>query len=183
MRTFLAWPCCSNTIQALKHHDPFIPPRAAIAPSAKLDHYIHAAERACLGRTVTPSPVFAHATTAPTLRNDRPNKVIVYGGRFSPPHIGHMSLLCHAFAVTDDTVIAAMIVPLHPVTNNTTLKLSKAYRKVLWQHDVLGRFAWVFQDPTPCTGDRRLTRNDEHNRVSRLIQDMKRQAKRDGYNL
>lgn len=94
-----------------------------------------------------------------------------------------MSLLCHAFAATDDIVIAVMIVPLQPVTNNTTLKLSRADRKVLWQHDVLGRFAWVFQDPTLCTGDRRLTRNDEHNRVSRLIRDMKRQAKRDGYNL
>lgn len=72
---------------------------------------------------------------------------------FNPPHLVHMSLLCHAFAASDDTVIAAAIAPLQPATNTSTLKLTKAGRKALWEHDTLNRFAWVCEDPTPCTGD------------------------------
>ncbi len=87
--------------------------------TAPLEGYLEAAYST---ETATKRRFFAEATTTttttsttssvPTLSRGRINRILVYGGCFNPPHIGHMRLLTHAYAHTRDiNVIAAVVLP------------------------------------------------------------------------
>src|SRR5271154_1353613 len=87
----------------------------------------------------------------PLLRKDRVNRVLSYYGSFNPPHVGHLSVLRHAFESSPDLNIVAGIVLPMPVEHierknyrlGRCLVLSGKQRSELWKRDA--RFpAWAF---------------------------------------
>src|SRR5271167_970439 len=49
----------------------------------------------------------------PLLSKDRANRVLIYPGSFNPPHIGHLSVLRHAFESSPDlNIVAGIVVPV-----------------------------------------------------------------------
>ena len=87
----------------------------------------------------------------PLLSKDRVNRVLLYPGSFNPPHVGHLSVLRHAFESSPDLNIVAGIVLLMDVErieeknyqSGRHLVLSLKQRSELWKRDA--RFpAWAF---------------------------------------
>jgi len=87
----------------------------------------------------------------PLLSKDRVNRVLVYPGSFNPPHVGHLSVLRHAFESSPDLNIVAGIVLPQPAEHiekkndqsDRCLMLSTEQRLELWKRDA--RFpAWAF---------------------------------------
>jgi Cytidylyltransferase-like len=87
----------------------------------------------------------------PLLSKNRVNRVLVYPGSFNPPHVGHLSVLRHAFESSPDLNIVAGIIRPMPVEHikgknfqsGRCLVLSEKQRLELWKRDV--RFpAWAF---------------------------------------
>lgn len=134
----------------------------------KLDYYIERAERFCYQKPTTPTCVFANAATAPFPRENRSNKILMYGSRFVSPHLGHMSLLCQAHAATDDTVVAVMVVPNDSFAATGKLSLTKLDRKALWNHEVLDDFAWIHVDPAAVMSAWKGDRDREEERLEEV---------------
>ena len=97
------------------------------------------------------------SVNAPTLLKDQVNRVIIYRGCFSPPHVGHLTLLKHAFehGGRDLNIIAAIIKPVggcsRPATakcSGKTIAFSLDERLALWNKDKrLPEWAWVYEGP------------------------------------
>jgi glycerol-3-phosphate cytidylyltransferase-like family protein len=93
----------------------------------------------------------ANKCNVPLLSKDKVNRVMIYGGAFNPPHVGHLGVLCHAFQSSSDlNIVAGMVYSLEVdqlagknCRSNRRLVLSKRQRSELWERDV--RFpAWAF---------------------------------------
>jgi hypothetical protein len=87
----------------------------------------------------------------PLLSKDRVNRVLMYPGSFNPPHVGHLSVLRHAFESSPDlNIVAGIVLPMaveHIEEKNyrsgRCLVLSREQRSELWKRDA--RFpAWAF---------------------------------------
>ena len=86
----------------------------------------------------------------PLLSKDNVNRVLLYPGSFNPPHVGHLSVLRHAFDSSPDLNIVAGIVLQMAVEHieeknyrsGRRLVLSLEQRSELWKRDA--RFpAWA----------------------------------------
>ena len=93
----------------------------------------------------------ANKCKVPLLSKDKVNRVMVYVGAFNPPHVGHLSVLCHAFQSSPDlNIVAGLVYPasvgLIKTKNffsNRRLVLSEEQRSELWERDA--RFpTWAF---------------------------------------
>jgi hypothetical protein len=123
---------------------------------ALLSHYILLAEAQLTPHPPRTIPVFSSISgvTAPTLQNDRENRILFYPGCFNPPHAGHAALLWHTYLLTDASTIAVFIYYLPDESlsskENTSKKSGKDFilphfqRRQLWKDDILSRFTWVF---------------------------------------
>lgn len=90
----------------------------------------------------------------PTLIKGQTNRIIIYRGCFSPPHLGHLRILTHAFlrGGRDLNAIAAIVFPVdgkgRPATVKSSLKtltFTKTERVALWKHDErTPAWAWVY---------------------------------------
>jgi hypothetical protein len=87
----------------------------------------------------------------PLLRKGEVNRVLLYAGSFNPPHVGHLSVLRHAFESSPDlNIVAGIVLPMSvehiEVKNYWTdrcLVLSRKQRSELWKRDA--HFpAWAF---------------------------------------
>ncbi|KAH7377257.1 hypothetical protein BKA66DRAFT_588798 [Pyrenochaeta sp. MPI-SDFR-AT-0127] len=121
--------------------------------AASLDDYIQSAERAVLPEWHWRPTIFNNGQLGnlPTLEQGPTNRIMIFCGKFNPPHRGHLELLCHAFMRTDARTIAVMILPgIHsssprPIASNGTSTILSSKRIMeLWQDEILGRFAWVW---------------------------------------
>ena len=119
----------------------------------------------------------ANKCKGPLLSKDKVNRVMIYVGAFNPPHVGHLSVLCHAFQSSADlNVVAGLVYPLSVdyivsknYHSNRRLVLSERQRSELWEKDV--RFpAWAF---APRTYD---TLKDLQTKIASA-------AKKDGYEI
>lgn len=129
--------------------------------------------------------IFRHApnVTAPTLRSNQENRVLVFPGAFNLPHLGHARLLWHTYLSLDDKTIAVMILPMSR-SSVSKKKLTKAanckdkrsftlgpyQRRQLWQDDVLGRFVWVWP-------------GDECDRSSEFLRYIQKSASEDEFHI
>ena len=90
---------------------------------------------------------------APTLVRGLTNRILVYKGKFSPPHLGHLGMLRHAFnhSGRDLNLIAAIVQPMisggRPVTSKAsgkTVDFTQEERIALWNNDAaFPEWAWV----------------------------------------
>jgi hypothetical protein len=117
----------------------------------------------------------------PLLSKDRVNRVLVYPGSFNPPHVGHLSVLRHAFESSPDlNIVAGIVLPLdveHIERKNYAsgrcLVLSRNQRSELWKRDA--RFpAWAF---APHYGSSMWPEEKE------LEKKIANAAKKDGYEI
>jgi len=85
---------------------------------------------------------------APTLTPHTVNRILVYPGKFNPPHYGHLATLHDGFHNTgaDLNLIVAMIVPRGDGYTDH-LQLTKSERANLWRgaDDYLSDYYWVFE--------------------------------------
>jgi hypothetical protein len=88
---------------------------------------------------------------APLLSKGKVNRVLIYGGAFNPPHVGHLGTLCHAFQNSPDlNIVAGIIYPMDADyiedknrSSKRWLVLSEEERSELWERDA--RFpSWAF---------------------------------------
>jgi hypothetical protein len=121
-----------------------------------LEHYIRRAEKLCFGEVISGSPIFStswQGYNLPVLQKGTWNRILVFAGCFSPPHLGHLELLAHIFLRTDKCAIAAMLVPCFDATGGKDaamvkgqeLSLSKDQRSVLLQDKLMTRFSWIYR--------------------------------------
>ena len=92
---------------------------------------------------------------APILLKGQTNRILVYKGCFSPPHIGHLALLKHAFehGGRDLNMIAAIVSPVEGCGRPAMAKCSGKVipftmeeRVALWKKDErLPEWAWVYE--------------------------------------
>jgi hypothetical protein len=122
--------------------------------SVLLANYIHDAEDVVRTKCKSLSSLFLRHPVAPRLFPGKVNRILVFSGCFNPPHLGHPELFTHVFLRTDHNTIGAMIVLKEKdictwnkeKVNGSTFYLRKKQRALLWEDDILGRFAWVHQD-------------------------------------
>ena len=112
----------------------------------------------------------------PLLSKDRVNRVLLYGGSFNPPHVGHLGVLCHAFESSPDlNIVAGIVLPTtvgHIERKNyqsgRCLVLSREQRSELWKRDT--RFpAWAFAP--------------NYKSSAGLTEEIANAAKKDGYEI
>ena len=94
---------------------------------------------------------------APILLKGQINRILVYKGCFSPPHLGHLTLLKHAFehGGRDLNMIAAIVGlvgvcgrPAMTKCSGKVITFTTEERAALWKHDErLPEWAWVYEDP------------------------------------
>lgn len=116
---------------------------------------------------------------APTLLKGQTNRILVYRGSFSPPHVGHLALLKHAFehGGRDLNMIAAMVKPIKggerpavAMCSGEVALFSMEERIALWKEDErLPEWAWVYEDSMP--------------ELRKLMYCLVKMAKEDGYDL
>ena len=103
-----------------------------------------------------PANPFPHATShSPILLKGQTNRIIFYRGCFSPPHIGHLRLLKHAFehGGRDLNMVAAIVQPGDRFGRPATAKcsgkdilFSNEERIALWKNDErLPDWTWVYE--------------------------------------
>jgi hypothetical protein len=143
-----------------------------------LEPYIRRAEELQSIKPVNDASIFSQAFTAPCLHSGKPNRILVFLGCFTPPHLGHLELLAHTFLRTDGNTIAAMFIvfgdgvsyKLNGMVKGKRFKLTRAERIALLHDEVLERFSWVY-------------RGADHETVEQFQRDMTKLAKNDGYRL
>jgi hypothetical protein len=95
----------------------------------------------------------------PRLRPGTMNRILFYPGAFNPPHLGHLSLLQHAFehSGSEMNIIAAIVFPLDDEvlaekmeTRSSNMLLTKTQRVGLWRGHGLASFFWVYDDSARC---------------------------------
>lgn len=122
---------------------------------ASLAEYIQRVHSKYPGNFPTLDPFPKAKLHAPNLLKGPKNRILVYKGAFSPPHIRHLALLKHGFehGGRDLNMIAAIVKPLEecsrPATANCsckTISFSMEERVALWKNDErLPGWAWVFE--------------------------------------
>lgn len=123
---------------------------------ASLVEYIQRVHSEYPGNLSSLDPFSKANIHAPTLLKGQTNRILVYKGSFSPPHVGHLALLKHAFehGGRDLNMIAGIVKPLEgcerPSMANCSGKVvsfSVKERAVLWKSDErLPEWAWVYED-------------------------------------
>src|SRR5271156_2536330 len=79
----------------------------------------------------------------PLLSKDKVNRVLIYPGSFNPPHVGHLSVLRHAFESSPDlNIVAGVVVPAiveqigeKNYRSRRHLVLSREQRSELWKRE------------------------------------------------
>jgi hypothetical protein len=96
--------------------------------------------------------IFRGSISQPTLTRGRKNRILIYGGCFNPPHIGHLEQLIHCFRAgrAHLNVIAAVICLIKPQKikkkdlQDQTEVLSESVRAKLWNQDPrFPEWAWI----------------------------------------
>lgn len=146
---------------------------------ASLTEYIQRVRSKYPGNFATVDPFPKATLHAPTVLKEQTNRILVYKGSFSPPHIGHMAVLRHAFehGGRDLNMIAAIVKPLErcsrPATatcSGKTISFGMEERVALWKSDDrLPALAWVYEDSIV--------------ELKRLMYCLVQTAKMDGYDL
>lgn len=123
---------------------------------ASLAEYIQRVHSQYPGNLSTLDPFPKAKLHTPNLLNGQINRILIYKGAFSPPHIGHLALLKHGFehGGRDLNMIAAIVKPVEecsrPATANCsgkTISFSMEERVALWKNDErLPGWAWAFED-------------------------------------
>jgi hypothetical protein len=112
----------------------------------------------------------------PLLSKDKVNRVLIYPGSFNPPHVGHLSVLRHAFESSPDlNIVAGIVVPAideqiggKNYRSRRHLVLSREQRLELWKRDA--RFpAWAFVFNDKC--------------IMEFQEKIAKAAKKDGYEI
>lgn len=125
-------------------------------PPVYLSEYIRRASNSPRTRTELSEPIFLQSDewfTEPTLRRNRPNRIIVFAGCFNPPHLGHLELLVHIYLRADSETIAAMMMPISDVLQEKNgdelrgeaFQMTKCERMELLEDPVLRRFCWMYR--------------------------------------
>jgi hypothetical protein len=140
-------------------HDFETLPQTSVEPSsfADLESYILHAEAGIgsSGEHTTRKNVFNRTPNGntPRLRKDQVNRIIIYSGKFNPPHRGHRELLLHTYLSNDSKTIAAMILPgstdgtkdqKYDLKKAVNLYLSRQHRDELWRDELMARWSWIF---------------------------------------
>jgi len=96
--------------------------------------------------------VFRGSISPPTLVRGRKNRILIYGGCFNPPHIGHLEQLTHCYRAGQAhlNVIAAVICLIKPHKikkkdlRDPSEVLSESVRAKLWNQDPrFPEWAWI----------------------------------------
>jgi hypothetical protein len=141
---------CSRGFLSCRDYAPYH--RAQPDDTTPLEHYIRRAEKLCFGEVISGSPLFSTSSqgyTLPVLQKGTWNRILVFAGCFSPPHLGHLELLAHIFLRTDKCTIAAMLIPCFnapggkdaAMVKGQELSLSKDQRSVFLQDKLMTRFS------------------------------------------
>ena len=96
-----------------------------------------------------------HGSISPKLKRDRKNRILIYGGCFNPPHVGHLEQLIHCFRAGQAhfNVIAAVICIIKARKikkkdlQSPSEVLSEGVRAKLWNQDPrFPEWAWILPE-------------------------------------
>jgi len=105
--------------------------------------------------TSQPEQIFCESTSPPTLVRGRKNRILMYGGCFNPPHIGHLEQLIHCYRAGHAhlNVIAAVICLIKPHKikkkdlQDPSEALPENVRAKLWNQDPrFPEWAWILPE-------------------------------------
>lgn len=123
---------------------------------ASLTEYIQRVRSNYPGNFAAVDPFPKATLHAPTLLKEQKNRIPFYKGSFSPPHIGHLAVLKHAFehGGKDLNMVAAIVKPVDDCSRPATatcsgkvISFSMEERVALWKgDDRLPARAWVYED-------------------------------------
>ena len=107
------------------------------------------------GNTSHVERIFCGSSSPPTLVRGRKNRILIYGGCFNPPHIGHLEQLMHCYRAGQAhlNVIAAVICLIKPHKikkkdlQDPSEVLPESVRAKLWNQDPrFPEWAWIFPE-------------------------------------